>query len=206
MPRTNPVPDSEKEIGARLRVVRNKLKLEQVAFARQLEIDSRLLGAYEHGRIPLPYYVGSRLWEKFDVNPQWLVENGFPMSLPFKAALMPRDIPPRMLFSEAYEKFIKLRLKAEIDLRDLLMTAALELPDAKLYLRCFEGEPSEGIIALRLASQFIEDRIVFAERTNQASFCHALIEFLSEWKLPLSPKSSTALAKQKRSGTQKKRK
>ena len=75
MPRKNPVPEREQEIGRRLRTFRQeKLKMTAVAFAREIGIDSTRLSKYEHGRVPIPYAIARSACHKFDINQIWLAE------------------------------------------------------------------------------------------------------------------------------------
>ena len=76
MPRINPVPEREREIARRLRQFRREAtKLSQVAFAREVGIDSSRLASYEHGRVPLPYSVFLAVWRAFKINAHWLATN-----------------------------------------------------------------------------------------------------------------------------------
>lgn len=72
MPRINPVPETEKAIGRRLRELRTEAGISQAEFARRAGVDSRALGTYEHGRVPLPFYVFLRAHKQFRISPLWL--------------------------------------------------------------------------------------------------------------------------------------
>lgn len=109
VPRTNPVPDKEKEIGKRLRQFRKELGMSQAELARRVGIDSRALGTYEHGRVPLPFHVFMRVHEKFSLNPAWLASGKAVqiMDWTFEENFFIGPIGEREVFSAVWEREMK---------------------------------------------------------------------------------------------------
>jgi len=64
--------EQELEIGRRLRVFREHLKISRTAFALAIGIGSERLASYESGRAPLRYEVFSAVTKKFFLLPYWL--------------------------------------------------------------------------------------------------------------------------------------
>lgn len=127
--RRNPVPIKEQEIGQRLRTFRvDETHLSLAAFAREIGIDSSALGSYEHGRNPLRYATASRACSRFGINQRWLAQGINPNS---PAWIIHEDlaakIDERMLFSHAYELFIKPNISKEA-LKRLEFIAEFSVP------------------------------------------------------------------------------
>lgn len=128
MPRTNPVPERERQICARLREFRLSTKMPQASFARELGVEVDRLASYEYGRVPLRYDLVKRVAEQFGLNQMWLAEGGDSMrpSHPV-AGSVERLIPPGCLFSVAYEKHLKKALAMRKRLLDAGMKAAIQV-------------------------------------------------------------------------------
>ncbi len=109
MPRINPVPETEKAIGRRLREFRTESGISQAEFARRAGVDSRALGTYEHGRVQLPFYVFLRAHKQFNISPLWLAIGVGAKRLDwyFEEDYFSRAIGERELFSAVWERDLK---------------------------------------------------------------------------------------------------
>lgn len=108
--RKTPIPEREIAICGRLRRMRESIRLSRVAVAAQLGIGTPRLSNYEHGAVPLPYLVGSRFCSTFLVSQKWLAEGGEDSEIRNYAPVssdLETQIPAKLLFSEAYDSFIK---------------------------------------------------------------------------------------------------
>lgn len=123
MPRTNPIPQKEKEICGRLREFRKSTKLSQVAFARELGLDSGQLRNYEHARAPVRFELARHASSVFGMSLAWLA-TGKGDSITFDKfdPELEKKISPRMLFSEAFET----HLKVIFDELDRLLEGAIK--------------------------------------------------------------------------------
>jgi len=102
------VPDREREICIRLRQVRMIRKLKQTDFAHELGLSRVTLASYEYARAPLRYGVAKILIKRFNVNQVWLAEGKGSMGPDYEFdSSIETQISPKMLFSEAYERFLK---------------------------------------------------------------------------------------------------
>jgi transcriptional regulator with XRE-family HTH domain len=99
----------ETEIGKRLRMFREHLKIARTAFALEIGIGSERLASYENGRTPLRYEVFSKITNRFHLSPFWLATGQTPpeMDGPLEDSEIGSDLRPRMLFSEAYDAILK---------------------------------------------------------------------------------------------------
>ena len=79
MSRKNPLPAREVEICRRLREFRLRTKLSQVAFAKEVGLDSSRLASYEHGRAPVKYDLARWLSVAFKVNLELLATGDGPL-------------------------------------------------------------------------------------------------------------------------------
>ena len=79
----------------------------RVALAQKIGCDSSKLASYEHARTPVPYWVASKIGEATDRNQAWIATGEKPAK-PFLevGAHIEEEIPPRMLFSEAYDNIL----------------------------------------------------------------------------------------------------
>jgi len=97
----------EREIGERLRKFREGLLIPRSRFAVQIGFGSERLASYESGRAPLPYSVFKSISSHYELNPVWLAEGLGPQQT---SAIIDEGfaskLPPRALFSEAYDQFL----------------------------------------------------------------------------------------------------
>lgn len=102
------VPDAELSICRRLREARLLRKWSQPNLSRALGITRERLASIEYGRAPLRFDVALKLWNSLDLNQRWLAEGKEPRdsNVPIADELL-AAIPKQMLFSEAYEKYLK---------------------------------------------------------------------------------------------------
>ena len=101
------LPDSEIEICKRFRQIRESLKWKQIDFAKALDIPTSRLKSYEYARAALPYSVGRKMGQKFDINQRWLAEGKLPQNFYVDISYDTEGgIPTRATFSEAYAKYI----------------------------------------------------------------------------------------------------
>ena len=108
MARKNPLPPNEKAICARLGEFRRSIRLSRVAFAEELGIGTFRLANYERVSVPLPYSIGSKICESFDLSQAWLAEGVGPVR--GSVIIDPREeeeVPRGALFSEVYEVLVK---------------------------------------------------------------------------------------------------
>ena len=98
----------ESQIAARMRQIREKLRLTQAEFADQLGITRQRLASYEEGRVAIRYDLALRLCRQFIVSEKWLATGSGDMrqvmSLLFDEAV--RRIPLDCPFSKAYDEFL----------------------------------------------------------------------------------------------------
>lgn len=106
MARITEVPARERSIGERLRRAREKLIASQTGFALLAGIGRERLASYEYGNVPLPWTVGDKICEEFDISARWLVEGlGLIDSYFRPAELETVEFTARTLFSEVYDKY-----------------------------------------------------------------------------------------------------
>jgi transcriptional regulator with XRE-family HTH domain len=102
------LPARELAICWRLREARLETKLSQVACSLQLEIGSSLLAAYEHGRAQIRYELGNKFCKLYNISQRWLADGLPPRHYYIWVERSMRDqIPPRTLFSTAYDRFLR---------------------------------------------------------------------------------------------------
>ncbi len=111
MPRTNPLPTREKEIGRRLRQARELQKLTRVAMAAKLGIDSSRLASYEFGRAPVPYRIGDQVAREARVCQRWLATGEMPMDgylaiYEGVASALPSSLPFSFVYDNALNPLI----------------------------------------------------------------------------------------------------
>ncbi|MDB6110909.1 MAG: hypothetical protein JWR69_2659 [Pedosphaera sp.] len=109
------MPAREVEICKRLRIYRIRTGLSQIAFARDVGLDSTKLASFEHARAPLRYDVAYKILSTSLLNPQWLAEGIWPISsTAFFYNAKDLKAEPGALFSKVYDSLLKPRLEAEI--------------------------------------------------------------------------------------------
>lgn len=106
MPRKNPLPRSELEIGQRVRIVRERAGFSRAAFARKVGGDSSTITNVEHGRAPLRFELAERICARFGVNPRWLATGLLPVNYRMHSYGYSSRIAPRRPFSAAYSEFL----------------------------------------------------------------------------------------------------
>lgn len=106
MPRKNPLPTPDLKIGARVRIVRERLSLSRAAFAGKIGTDSSMVTNIELGRTPLRYGIALRLLSVFAVNPRWLATGHLPMRFQIQFYGERYQLPPSAVFSKAYEEVL----------------------------------------------------------------------------------------------------
>jgi len=158
--------------------------MEQIPFAAALEIDRRLLGAYEHGRIPVPFYVAARVCTKFYANPAFLVNGWPPRKLPTAAAFMHRkDIPARALLSDAYDRFLKSNVEAEHDyIESMLRGCVADIGfDTEKMLALFNDKRNPAENAQRLFDHFVRNYLTPQGKGDQAYFFLQMTEMFARF-------------------------
>lgn len=105
------LPAKERTVCARLREVRQHLRLTQTEFAAQIGISRERLASYEDARAPLRLDCGLSICRHFLVSEKWLADGlSFPKALPFRA----RSVAVR--FSDLRSRiFMHLASGVEID-------------------------------------------------------------------------------------------
>ena len=109
MARKTPLPEIEQQICRRLRLFRIEVAgMTAVEFARRLDIDSNRLASYEHARVPLRYEFAKRICDQFGMSIVWLAESKEPQMADIPIAEeLERKIPDRILFSTAFQQYLK---------------------------------------------------------------------------------------------------
>lgn len=92
-----------------MREFRTEAGISQAEFARRAGVDSRALGTYEHGRVPLPFYVFLRAYKQFNISPLWLAIGAGTKRLDwyFEEDYFSRAIGERELFSAVWDRDLK---------------------------------------------------------------------------------------------------
>lgn len=116
MPRKNPVPKREREIGQRLREARELAGFDRVTMAKRAGIDSNRLASYEFGRAATPYSVGDSICEAAGACQRWLATGKQPRDHYFEVHSGVRAaMPPRTPFSVAYDKVLSIWIDEELE-------------------------------------------------------------------------------------------
>ncbi len=107
MPRSNPLPESERAICRRLRDYRKSLHLNRIAFAIECMVDSEVLSRVENFRAPMRIGVFRKVAARFPLNPRWLATGEGPRSFPVDVPrLADLGVAPEDLFSKVYQSKI----------------------------------------------------------------------------------------------------
>jgi transcriptional regulator with XRE-family HTH domain len=108
------LPKEEMEIGKRLRLFRQMLKIPRTAFALDIGISGERLASYESGRARLRYETFRALNAKYYIVPTWLATGtGIARaSIPFDDAVFEGSIDPKRPFSEVYSSVLDGALSA----------------------------------------------------------------------------------------------
>lgn len=113
MPRKNPVPERELAVCRRLREFRLHTKLSQVAFAKEVDLDSARLASYEHGRAPIRYRLALLAHAKFELNLEWLAEGVGSFKSDGELPKVAHDCNHWDLFTDVYFQELKPALEAK---------------------------------------------------------------------------------------------
>lgn len=65
--------DTDMEVSNRLAALREKLQMDQVAFAKSLGIEKNTYNAYERGKRPLTMETAKRIRKKYGISTDWLL-------------------------------------------------------------------------------------------------------------------------------------
>lgn len=96
---------------SRVRLFREKAGWPQAAFAYELSVSRNKLASIEYSRTPLRYDLAKAFCERFNVSQAWLAEGvGEPSPRIHFDVSIERQIPNRILFTQAYERMLKPRL------------------------------------------------------------------------------------------------
>jgi transcriptional regulator with XRE-family HTH domain len=107
MPRKNPLPDEEIEIGRRVRMIRERRQMSRSSFAQEMAVDGSIIANIEHGRAPLRFELAMRICARWSVNPRWLATGALPVVFQIHFGGYDSRIAPRTLFSSAYEQHLR---------------------------------------------------------------------------------------------------
>jgi len=153
--RITPIPAREKEICERLRLARLATGLSQVAFARQMGIDSSRLSSYEHARVPVRFGVALAASLAALKSLEWLATGLEARELDYsRYEELHQNIAPNELFSTAYDQQIKPFLDTHWRKPRTLTGGALDDATPEKMSRLFariDGQPPtpEEVLALR---------------------------------------------------------
>jgi transcriptional regulator with XRE-family HTH domain len=167
------LPEREVEICNRLREFRESLKWSMPDFARELGITRDRLASYEYGRAPLRFDIAARVCTRFHANPAFLANNWLPQRMALSTSLINQpDVPPQMLFSEAYDRFLKRCVEPEHDqFESMLKSHLLDIGvPAEKFLAYMDGKRSPAVAALHVFDEFVREHVVPASPANQAIF------------------------------------
>jgi transcriptional regulator with XRE-family HTH domain len=122
------VSDREKLIGSRLRAFRETLQIPRARFAVAIGFGSERIASIEAGRAPLRYEVFQAVSRRYQLSPYWLAEAiGSPKhGGAFDDTRLAKEVHPRALFSEVYDRFIGGGLK-KAQVRSLEMWQKIKL-------------------------------------------------------------------------------
>ena len=121
------LPQQEIEVCKRLLEIRQLLDLEQRSLGSALGITRDRLASYENFRAPLRYSVGDLLCSTFNINQRWLATGRLPQT-----QYQPVDeqtsqqIPPRALFTEAYDTFLGAYIEQSLKSERLIAMRPIE--------------------------------------------------------------------------------
>jgi transcriptional regulator with XRE-family HTH domain len=99
---------NESMICSRLRTFREEHGWTRVDLAEVSGETMHRIASFEHARNPLRFLVGEKLCAALGINRAWLIEGKLPQVgyVPLSPE-MSRKIPSRLLYSQAYEQFLK---------------------------------------------------------------------------------------------------
>jgi len=138
VPRKNPIPTREREICARFRAARESAGLRQAELARRIGIDVNRLSSYEHGRSPVPYWIGDRIAAKTFANQRWVATGQLPRR-PYAEVdeIVAATVPKSALFSDVYDALLATEMNSVF--RSIGPVAPLEANDS--WDTAFDHQP-----------------------------------------------------------------
>ncbi len=88
--------------------MRQALGFSRATAAGMLRVDSNRLASYESGRVPIRYPLADAFCRRFNVSQRWLAEGVQPerFYIPVGPGTL-KEMPENLLFSEAYQRFLK---------------------------------------------------------------------------------------------------
>ncbi len=176
MPRKNPIPARETAICLRVRAFRTDLRLSRVALASVLNVNTLKLANIEHERTLLRFDIAAKLINGYNLNPRWLAEGTSSILSSFRIEHeLNLRITPSLLFSEAYDLYLKTPVQQHEMLAANIMSAGYDL------IRQPPGLPQEKdykTFAMRLVGKFLEP----LERTEQGRFVGKLLAMLNDFQ------------------------
>lgn len=154
MPRKTPMPEVERQICARVRLFREKAKYPQASVARELGLTPTTLAMYESAKAPIRYELASKIVNRYSINQRWLATGILPET---PAAEIPDDIemqiPPRMLFSDAYARFIGAQIEWRLQIAANVLGCEPSKIDPDIAKLVFYAPPDEETIAAQTAQR-----------------------------------------------------
>ena len=184
MPRINPVPEKEQQIGKRFRQVRRDSGLPQTVLGRKLNCDVYAVMRVEFGRVPLRYELGRAFCRHFQISPGWLaIGKGSQQPWVDLPALKTLGLPDRALFSEGFRRYQQLQRQGKLP---RTMTANTIIENLEKTIRRCEEEKA----------QFSEHADVGANLDSIIAGCHSAIKNLHLHREEVARMASAAIASQ----------
>lgn len=184
MPRINPVPEKEQQIGKRFRQVRQDAGLARSFLGLKLRCDSQAIVRVENGLVPLRYELGRAFCRHFQISPGWLA-TGKASQQPWVDLpdLKTLGLPERALFSEGFRRYQELQRQGKLP---RTMTANTIIENLEKAIRRCEEEKA----------QFSEHADVGANLDSIIAGCHASIKNLHLHREEVARMASAAIASQ----------
>jgi transcriptional regulator with XRE-family HTH domain len=113
------LPPAEIAVAERLRDVREGHHFSLAELAVQCDVSKSALGHYEYGRAPLPFDVGNRICEQFNISQRWLALGSLPVGTFLDLSALQLDskmeaAARKLTFFEAYSELLKARVEAAL--------------------------------------------------------------------------------------------
>jgi len=132
--RSSSLPRREADICQRLREIRELLKWKMPDFATELGITKDRLASYEYARAPIRFPLGRMVCERFNFNQRWFATGRSPSRHYIDVhEYFEKQIPARMLFSEAYEQFLSEHIERELECLAETFHCSVEELDPKIH-------------------------------------------------------------------------
>jgi transcriptional regulator with XRE-family HTH domain len=124
--------DKQRAIGARLQASREARQWSQLALAQMAGVTRDQLSGVEYGRNPLRYGLAERVCRILRISQRWLAEGKDPMNYVFTVSPnLRRQIPKRLLFSEAYDHFLKSLIEKHVEENPAISDKGINPSDLK---------------------------------------------------------------------------